>query len=129
MIDSMIDVALAILIIGVLVFLVRYGGYGISNMMYKIKKKSYDRKYPIQSSKFPLRCLKYGDQIELKDIGIYKYLGKQENKYYIESVSSDGSNKDLPYIYADEFYLDQNAVKLMNKYCTKWENEEKQEKK
>ena len=120
-IDKVIDVALAILLIGAIVLVVKYGGYGISRMTGNLKKLIYKGKYPVQSLTFPFKCLKYGDLIEVKDIGACKYLGKRDGKYYIESVSHAASFNGDPYLYADKAYIEQNAIKLMNAHCTKWE--------
>lgn len=119
--NGLIDVALALLLVGAIVFGVRYGGYGISRLIGKVKKSVNKGKYPVLSLTFPFKCLKYGDLIEIKDIGACKYLGKRDGKYYIESVSHAASFNGDPYLYADKSYIEQNAIKLMNAHCTKWE--------
>lgn len=118
---NIIDIALAILLIGAIVFGLRYGGYIISRLI-SFTQKSIDKsKYPVLSLTFPFGCLKYGDLIEIKDIGTCKYLGKHNGKYYIESVSHAYSFDGEAFLYADKSYIEQNAVRLMNSHCIKWE--------
>lgn len=121
--DKLIDVILALLLVGAIVAIVRFGGYGISQMITKIKKMIFGGKYPIQSSSFPFDHLKFGNLVEIKDVGTCKFLGKRDGKYYIETTTSTASFDGEPYYYADKSFIEQNATKLMSSNGIKWEKQ------
>lgn len=119
MIDKMIEVALAVLMVGVIIAIVKLGGFAASVGVSKIKKSHNDRKYPITSLEFPINALSMMDKVTLENIGVSEYQGKSNGRYFIafpKGIEIDGNT--YKYFSADE--LRKSAIELSNDKVVKW---------
>lgn len=127
--DDIIGSLLAVMLMGVIVIAIKYGG-ALVEMIYKktkkrlleVKKRLLGVKYPVKSDRFPFKVLNFGDYIELRNGVKVKYQGKSDGKYYIES--NEGKPfKGEPYMYATADFLEDNAIKLYTPLIIKWDME------
>lgn len=116
----MVDTLLAILFVSIIVVIIKWGGAFLSFGWKKGRKKILDAKYPLQTDVFPIKALKFGDEMEIKDLGTCKFQGKNGDKYYIESTNGHFTN-GLSYMYVDKDFLNSNCIRLFTKHVTKWQ--------
>ncbi len=115
----MIDVFIAVFVIAALIALIKWGGAILSFIHAKIRSWYYSQKYPIESEMFPIKALRFGDMLEINGVGICKFQGKLNGKYYIEAVKGtpfDGK----AYLYANRDYIISNSTMLSNDKVEKW---------
>lgn len=116
----MLDTILAILLIGLVVFSLKFIGALIEKCYKHFSSKRFNSAYPIISPEFPIHELNMGDCISLQGTDGLQYRAKRDGKYYFECISDntiDGSS----YIWIDKDSIMEKATKLYNKKGLKWE--------
>ena len=114
---KIIDGAIAIFLLGIVIFTVKYAGAMIEILSAKLKK----RKYPLKKSAISPSDLKKNDIVTLTNYGDCQYDGYYDGAHLFYPVDDDTASKCDGYIRLNKSQIRDLATKVMTKDFLKWE--------
>lgn len=117
--DAIIDSAIAILLIGCVIFVVKYAGA----MIEVLSKKFRGKKYPLKKDVISPSDLKRNDIVTLVNYGECCYDGYYDGAYLFYPVNAKPVNAkpDDEYIRLNKSQIREMTTKVMGKGFLKWE--------
>ena len=115
--DKIIDIVIAIFLLGIVIFTVKYAGAMIEILSAKLR----NRKYPLKKSVISPSDLKRNDIVTLTNYGDCQYDGYYGGAHLFYPVDDDAASKCDGYIRLNKSQISDLATKVMTKDFLKWE--------